>query len=90
MTRKIGIVDKIELIYPPEKEFDKLPLEELEEKCGIVEKLGLQRSEAYYELWRRSGKSSVTAFKILIATKHYPTVEGELENKLRVQSMSVR
>ena len=44
----------------------------------------------YYELWKRTEKSNKIDFQILIATEDYPTIEREVERKLKTHSMSIR
>jgi len=50
----------------------------------------MNTKEVYYELWKRSEKSNKIDFQILIATEDYPTIEREVERKLKAYSMSIR
>jgi len=32
--------------------------------------------EIYLEIWRKSGKSSVTDYQLLLSTRHYKTIKN--------------
>lgn len=50
----------------------------------------MSNKEAYYELWRRSNKTSKMDYHILISTEDFGTIEREIEKKLKSQAMSIR
>lgn len=90
VTQPVNMKAKIDRIYPSPQDISKFTLEELYEKSHIAEKMGLSKRDAFLELWMRSSKSSIIDFQILLSTRDFPTIEGQIEHKLKRQSMSVR
>jgi hypothetical protein len=64
--------------------------EELESKCDVLRKIGLSDQQIYLEIWRRSTRSTVKDFQYILATRDYKTIKGEIEAKLKKQSMSFK
>lgn len=90
LTKEIDLYSKINEIYPKKEDFEKFTIDQLHEKCGIVKKMGLSAQHAYFELWKRSSRTSIMDFQILLSTGSYPTIEKEIEKKLKNYSMSIR
>jgi hypothetical protein len=90
ITQPVSLRAKLDRIYPSPQEIQSYSLEQLYEKSNIAEKMGLSKREAFLELWLRSAKSSIVDFQILLSTRHFPTIEAQVEHKLKRQSMSMR
>lgn len=83
-------MSKIDILYPSKQEIQHATIEALQDTCSEAKKLGMTNKEVYYELWRRSSKTSKMDYHILISTEDFGTIEREIEKKLKSQSMSIR
>lgn len=64
--------------------------EDLEIRCEALRKMGLNDQQIYLEIWRRSTRSTVKDFQYILATRDYKTIKGEIEAKLKKQSMNFK
>lgn len=71
-------MSKIDVLYPSKQDIEKIPISTLQDTCSEAKKLGMSNKDVYYELWKRSNKTSKVDYHILISTEDFGTIEKEI------------